>query len=133
MGWIRNCEKCDFNHMCLVKDADNCPFDNPMTYAGEPVDYKYEENKMRQIAHMPDREAADISRKFLGGMQFPRGNGKTTQSLKLIRGIRHISHKSKMRRRSRDLYGNPNNRRKMSGKPMVRLRAHEKTYRNERR
>lgn len=87
MGVIRNCEKCDFNNMCLVKDADNCPFDNPMTYIGEPVDYKYEENKMRQIAHMSDQEAADILRKFLAGMQFSRGNGKTTQTLKLIRAI----------------------------------------------
>lgn len=46
---------------------------------------------------------------------------------------RHISHKSKMWSRSWDLYGNPNNRRKMSKKPMVRLRAHKKAYRNERR
>ena len=46
---------------------------------------------------------------------------------------RHISHESKMLRRSWDLYGNPNNRRKMSGKPMVRSRAHEKAYRHERR
>lgn len=46
---------------------------------------------------------------------------------------RHISHKSKMLSRSWDLYGNPNNRRKMSKKPMVRLRAHKKAYRNERR
>lgn len=38
MGVNRNCEKCDFNHMCLVKDADHCPFDNPMTYIGEPVE-----------------------------------------------------------------------------------------------
>lgn len=51
----------------------------------------------------------------------------------LDRFNRHISHESKMRRRSWDLYGNPNNRRKMSKKPMVRLRAHKKAYRNERR
>lgn len=87
MSWTRNCEKCDFNSMCLVKDAKRCPFDNPMTYIGEPFDYEYEENKMRQIAHMSNQEAADILRKFLASMQFSRGNGKTTQSLKLIRAI----------------------------------------------
>ena len=46
---------------------------------------------------------------------------------------RHISHESKMWRRSWDLYVNPNNRRKMSGKPMVRIRAYKKAWRNERR
>lgn len=46
---------------------------------------------------------------------------------------RHLSHKSEMRSRFLDLYRNPNNRRKMSGKPMVRPRAHEKAYRNKRR
>lgn len=51
----------------------------------------------------------------------------------LYRLNRHISHESKMWRRSWDLYRNPNNIRKMSGKPMVRTRAHEKAYRNERR
>lgn len=88
MGLIRNCEKCDFNHMCLVKDADHCPFDNPMTYVGEPVYYKYEENKMRQIAHMSDREAAALNvGEIITAEQFPRGNGKSTQTLKLVRAI----------------------------------------------
>lgn len=77
MGLIRNCEKCDFNHMCLVKDADNCPFDNPMTYVGEPV----------QPKEMSNREAADILKRHLQAVQFPRGNGKYTQTLKLVRAI----------------------------------------------
>lgn len=51
----------------------------------------------------------------------------------LNRFNRYFIHEHKMRRRSWVLYKNPNNRRKMSGKPMVRLRAHEKAYRNERR
>lgn len=71
MGVIRNCEKCDFNHMCLVKYADNCPFDSPMM----------------RIANMTDQEAADILKRHLGMLQFPRGNGKTTQTLKLVRAI----------------------------------------------
>lgn len=33
MGLLKNCEKCYFNNMCLVKDSDNCPLDNPMTYS----------------------------------------------------------------------------------------------------
>lgn len=77
MGVIRNCEKCDFNHMCLVKDADHCPFDSPMTYIGEPVRPK----------EMSNEEAADILKRHLGMLQFPRGNGKTTQILKLVREI----------------------------------------------
>ena len=40
MGMNRNCEKCDFNSMCLVKDADHCPFDDPRTYFGRPVEHK---------------------------------------------------------------------------------------------
>ena len=43
--------------------------------------------QMREIAHMPDQEAVDILRNFLKTVKFPRGNGKTTQSLKLIRAI----------------------------------------------
>lgn len=34
---FRNCEKCDFNCSCEVKDADHCPFDDPKVYLGEPV------------------------------------------------------------------------------------------------
>lgn len=82
MGLIRNCEKCDFNHMCLVKVADHCPFDNPMTYIGEPMD-----SPMMRIANMTDQEAADILKRHLQAIQFPRGNGKTTQTLKLVRAI----------------------------------------------
>lgn len=41
----------------------------------------------RQIANMSDQEAADILRKLLAGVQFPRGNGKSTQTLRLIRAI----------------------------------------------
>lgn len=74
MGLIRNCEKCDFNRMCLVKDTDNCPFDNPMTFVGEPV----------QPKEMSNGEAADILRKFLGGMQFPRGNGKNNTIIEAL-------------------------------------------------
>ena len=41
----------------------------------------------RQIANMSDQEAADILRKLLAGVQFPRGDGKSTQTLRLIRAI----------------------------------------------
>ena len=34
---FRNCEKCDFNCSCEVKDADHCPFDDPKVYLGKPV------------------------------------------------------------------------------------------------
>lgn len=71
MGVIRNCEKCGFNHMCLVKDAYNCPFDSPMM----------------RIANMSDREAADILKRYLGILLFPIGNGKSTQTLRLILAI----------------------------------------------
>lgn len=71
MGVNRNCEKCDFNHMCLVKDTDNCPFDSPMM----------------RIANMSDQEAADILKRHLQAIQFPRGNEKSTQTLRLIRAI----------------------------------------------
>lgn len=34
---FRNCEKCDFNCNCEVKDADHCPFEDLKVYFGEPV------------------------------------------------------------------------------------------------
>lgn len=42
-----------------------------------------------KIAHMSDQEAIDILRNLLknGGITLGRGNGKTTQTLKLIRAI----------------------------------------------
>lgn len=83
MGMIKNCEKCDFNHMCLVKVANHCPFDNPMTYVGEIVF----DSPMMRIAEMPNQEAADILRRHLQMLRFPRGCGKSTQTLKLIRAI----------------------------------------------
>lgn len=46
---------------------------------------------------------------------------------------RRFIHDTNMFSRSWSLLSNPNNRRKMSGKPMVRLKAYEKAYRNERR
>lgn len=46
---------------------------------------------------------------------------------------RRSTHDANMFSRSWSLLSNPNNQRKMSGKPMVRLKAYEKAYRNERR
>lgn len=42
-----------------------------------------------KIAHMSDQEAIDILRNLLknSGIALGRGNGKTTQTLKLIRAI----------------------------------------------
>lgn len=37
--------------------------------------------------NMTDQEAADILRRHIKMIQFPRGNGKTTQILKLMRAI----------------------------------------------
>lgn len=46
---------------------------------------------------------------------------------------RYWLYEYKMRSRSLDLYTHPNNKRKIDGKPLVRIRAYKKAWRNERR
>ena len=52
---------------------------------------------------------------------------------RLDRFNRYWLYESKMRSRSLDLYTHPNNKRKAKGKPLVRIRAYKKAWRNERR
>lgn len=51
----------------------------------------------------------------------------------LDRFNRYWLYESKMWSRSWDLYTHPNNKRKIDGKPLVRIRAYKKAWRNERR
>lgn len=46
---------------------------------------------------------------------------------------RRLIHEKNMREQSWSLYTYPNNRRKAKGKPLVRIRAYKKAWRNERR
>ena len=61
---------------CLDCFIEVCPYQEEDTFA-----------RLRKISHMTDQEAARILRDFLKGFQFGRGNGKTLQSLRIIRAI----------------------------------------------
>lgn len=43
--------------------------------------------QMYEYMNMSDQEAADILRRHIKMVQFPRGNGKSTQTLRLMRAI----------------------------------------------
>lgn len=44
-------------------------------------------HQMYEYMNMSDQEAADILRRHIKMVQFPRGNGKSTQTLRLMRAI----------------------------------------------
>lgn len=75
----RSCDKCDCYKMCIVRDANNCPYDDIKVCVGEPFN--------RTTSNMSDHEAANILRRFVSSVQFPRGNAKNTQTLKLTTAI----------------------------------------------
>lgn len=69
----------------------------------------------------------------LGNMAHNAGVAMAELFSRLNRFNRRCLYEYNMWRRSWDLYTHPNNKRKIDGKPLVRIRAYKKAWRNERR